>query len=179
MIIAVTGTPGTGKTAVSQELADRLDYAYVDVNQVAERAAVETDRDPERDATAVDVDSLVTALEDEVGDDTVLDGHLSHHFPADLTVVLRCSPDELEHRLAEKQWGAEKIDENVAAEQLDVLLQEAVTRRDRVAEIDTTGTPAAAVAETLADVVAAGQVPEELQPGHVSWQVDTDRSARY
>lgn len=168
MIIAVTGTPGTGKTSVARELADMLGYAYVDVNAVANRDTVETAEDQERGATAVDVDSLVDALAAEVGDDAVLDGHLAHHVPADLTVVLRCAPDELEERLVAKGWAVEKIQENVEAEALDLLLQEAVARREHVAEVDTTGKPPEAVAETVREMVADG-IPDAYRPGHVDW----------
>lgn len=170
MIIAVTGTPGTGKTSVSSKLAELLGYRYVDVNEFAERADVETEVDEERGTVAVDVDSLVDALEREVGDDAVLDGHLSHHFPADLTVVLRCEPSELEGRLGEKGWDEDKIDENVEAEVLDLILQEAVEEREKVMEIETTGKDAEEVAEEVRSAVETGEIDERLAPGNVEWE---------
>ncbi len=167
MIIAVTGTPGTGKTAVAQELAALLDYDYVDVNAFADRDEVATDEDVERGATAVDIESLVDALVADIDDDAVLDGHLAHHVPADLTVVLRCAPETLRERLREKGWGEEKIRENVEAEALDLILQEAVAAREAVAEIDTTGSEPVRVAETIKEM--ADGVPEEHRPGMVDW----------
>ncbi|MFB6166721.1 MAG: adenylate kinase family protein [Candidatus Nanohaloarchaea archaeon] len=169
MIVAVTGTPGTGKTSVAEELAELLSCEYVDVNSCSERSDVEVERDEERGAEAVDVDSLVDALEDEVEDDAVLDGHLSHHFPADLTVVLRCEPGELRARLEEKGWSEEKIEENVEAEVLDLILQEAVSERERVAEIDTTGKEPREVAKRVKRLVDMGEVPDENLPGQVDW----------
>ncbi|MDY6766016.1 MAG: adenylate kinase family protein [Candidatus Nanohaloarchaea archaeon] len=171
MILAVTGTPGTGKTAVSRAVAEELDYRYVDVNEVVGQADVTTEEDLQRGATAVAVDSLIDVLQSDLDDDTVLDGHLSHHYPADLTVVLRCQPAELRERLQGKGWNEEKVQENVAAERVDVILQEAVAARDRVAEIDTTERDPDHVAAVIADAVASGTVPDRLQPGTVSWPV--------
>lgn len=168
MIIAVTGTPGTGKSSVAEALARRLDYTLVDINDVVDRPEVETAPDPDRDATAVDVDTLVGVLQREVPRDAIIDGHLSHRFPADLTVVLRCDPGELHDRLAAKGWDEDKIAENVEAEALDIILQEAVAERDRVAEIDTTGAEPDDVAARIAEI-ADDEIPPDLQPGHVDW----------
>lgn len=169
MIVAVTGTPGTGKTAVAEALARRTDLALVDINDFVDRDEVETREDPERDATAIDPGTLVEVLRREVPDDAVIDGHLSHHFPADLTVVLRCEPGALRERLAAKGWGEEKVEENVEAEALDLVLQEAVAERDRVAETDTTGREPDAVAEDIRDVMEADGVPAAFRPGRVDW----------
>lgn len=172
VIIAVTGTPGTGKTSVSRELAGLLGYEYVDVNAFAGREGVETEYDEERGTTAVDVESLVATLQGEVGENAVLDGHLSHFFPVDLTVVLRCEPSELQGRLAGKGWNEEKIRENVEAEVLDLILHEAVKMRERVVEVDTTGRKPAEVAEEIVKAAKTGNVPEELLPGGVSWNAE-------
>ncbi|MDY6774191.1 MAG: AAA family ATPase, partial [Candidatus Nanohaloarchaea archaeon] len=157
-------------------------YRYVGVNSYSERSEVDTEEDEERETEAVDVDSLVSTLEEEIDDEVVLDGHLSHHFPADLTVVLRCGPDELEERLEEKGWNEGKIQENVEAEVLDLILQEAARERERVAEIDTrvmereevveidtTGKEPEEVAETVSGLVDTGGIPEDFLPGHVYW----------
>ncbi len=168
MIIAVTGTPGTGKSSVAVELARRLDHELVDINAFVDHDDIETMRDPARDTTAIDTDTLVGILQREVPGDAVIDGHLAHHFPADLTVVLRCAPDELASRLEGKGWSDDKIQENVEAEALDLILQEAVTERHRVAEIDTTGKEPGEVAAIIASF-ADGDVPGEYLPGHVDW----------
>ncbi len=172
MIIAVTGTPGTGKTTVAERLADALDHEYVAVNAVAQEAAVETVPDPARGATAVDTDSLVAHLQDRLGKDAVLDGHLAHHYPADVTVVLRCHPDELRDRLQEKGWDDDKIAENVDAERLDLILQQAVAQRETVYEVDTTDRSAEDVVDTVRTLVVDGD-GEQHRPGHISWPLDS------
>jgi len=171
MILAITGTPGTGKTSVAEETADRLDMQLVDVNDLARKSGAERGIDTERDAVFVDVDRLADSLDQKVSDRAVLDGHLSHHFAADITIVLRCDPDELRDRLEEKGWDEEKIRENIEAETLDILLQEAVSMRDTVYEINTTGKDASEVAQIIKRLVDQGTETDQYEPGHIEWDV--------
>lgn len=168
MIIAITGTPGTGKTSVAERIGDVLGYEVIAVNDVAERDAVETATDEKRNVKEIDVPSLVEEISSEIGDDAIIDGHMSHHVPADLTVVLRCDPDELEKRLETKGWSEEKKDENIEAEVLDIILQEAVTEQDNVIEIDTTGRTAGETAARIKEIIEDGSY-EDHRPGQVDW----------
>ena len=63
----------------------------------------------------------------------IFEGHLSHFVPADLTIILRTSPVELEKRLKKKGWSEKKIKENIEAEAIGVISSEA-----NGIEIDTT-----------------------------------------
>ncbi|ASI98466.1 adenylate kinase family protein [Thermococcus celer] len=149
MIIAVTGTPGVGKTTVSKLLSERLGYDYVSVKDFAlERGLGE----PAGDEVEIDVDALAkeagAAFQDE---DVVIDGHLSHHVPADLVVVLRLHPKDVAERLKARGYPRKKLAENVEAELIDVILVEALERNGNVLEVDTTGkTPEEVVEEILA-----------------------------
>lgn len=171
MIVAVTGTPGTGKTEVSKELARRLDYSYIDVNKIARSEEVGTEEDQDRGAVAVDTESLVEELKKEVDDKTVLDGHLSHFYPADLVVVLRCSPEELENRLGDRGWEEKKVEENLQAEALDVILQQAVSRNREVVEVDTTGKDVEETAELIEEIIEGEIKRSDYRPGRVSWSI--------
>lgn len=171
MILAITGTPGTGKTSVAEETAELLEMQLVDVNDVARKSDAEKGIDTERDAVFVDVDRLADSLDQEVSDRAVLDGHLSHHFAADMTIVLRCDPGELQDRLRDKGWDQDKIKENIEAEALDILLQEAVSLRDTVYEIDTTGRDAHEIAEIIKSLVEQETETDQYEPGHVEWDV--------
>lgn len=67
-----------------------------------------------------------------------LDGHLSHLLPTEAAIILRCEPNKLRERLREKRYSKDKIEENVEAEILDVVLIEAVGLHKKVFEINTT-----------------------------------------
>ena len=66
----------------------------------------------------------------------VIEGHLAHFCSGDLVFVLRCSVKELRKRLEQKVWAEEKIQENVDAELMEVILSEAKQHNRHVIEID-------------------------------------------
>lgn len=170
MQIALTGTPGTGKTSVAEALGQELDSQVMAVNALADETA--TERDDERDAAIVDPEQLQAAYERrDIPGDAILEGHLAHHLPADVTVVLRCHPDELGERLRNKGWGERKVQENVEAEAIDVVAGEAMQERETVMEIDTTGKDPAAVAHEIADILTRDAYDDHA-PGQVSWDLD-------
>jgi adenylate kinase len=158
--IAVTGTPGTGKTTVARILADKLDAEYFDVTG-AVRDGASAGYDDERGVPVADVD----VLRETVPDDVVLDGHISHRLEPDGVVVLRCRPDVLRSRLEEREWSDEKIRENVESEALDIVLAEAVEVNAPVFEFDTTETTPD---ETTKRIVRALEDGEE-RVGVVDW----------
>jgi len=153
MRVALTGTPGTGKTSAAAE----LDVPVVALNDAVEREGLWTERDDERGSLVVDTEAAAAWLADEApAGDHVVESHLAHLFPADRTVVLRCRPDRLRERLAARGADEAEAAENAESEALDVVLSEAVAERGResVYEVDTTdltpGEAAAAVEAVLA-----------------------------
>ncbi|RDI70673.1 adenylate kinase family protein [Halopelagius longus] len=156
--VALTGTPGTGKTTASEIVADRTGVDVIHLNDAIREEELFTERDAERDSLVTDLDAVAEWLGEWDG---VLESHLAHHFDADIAVVLRCHPEELERRLEERGETEAKARENAESEALDVVLAEAVERfgEDAVYEIDTTDREPDAVAE---DVVAA--VEGEMDP---------------
>lgn len=153
MRLALTGTPGTGKTTVTAELR-RRGHEVHDVHALVE-GGLSLYRDEDRNSLVADIDGLRDALRDVDG---ILEGHLSHLLDVDTCVVLRCHPDELGRR------GRNR--ENQEAEALDAVLIDAVEHCDDVHEIDTTDrTP-----EQVADLVEAIMRSEEnCPPGRVDW----------
>ncbi|MEO2152151.1 MAG: adenylate kinase family protein [Thermococcus sp.] len=148
MIIAVTGTPGVGKTTVSKLLAEKLGYEYVSLRDYAIEKGI---GEMKGDELEVEVDELAYNFErDFRGKNVVVDGHLSHFLNADLVVVLRVHPKLIGERLTERGYPREKVGENVEAELVDVILVEALEENENVVEVDTTGkTPEEVVNEIL------------------------------
>jgi adenylate kinase len=150
--VALTGTPGTGKSTVAERIGAESDgdLRVIHLNEAVQEHGLWTERDDERDSLVVDLE----AAADWLGEwDGLLESHLAHYFDADRVVVLRCRPDQLKRRLLDRGEPEPKAAENADSEALDVVLSEAVDRhgRDVVYEIDTTDrTPEAVAADVRA-----------------------------
>ncbi|HVL86896.1 MAG TPA: AAA family ATPase [Candidatus Thermoplasmatota archaeon] len=172
MILALTGVPGTGKSAVARALGAH-GWQVLDLNAWirgpgSREPGVVLGRDPQRDSLEVDERALARALERTLRSahaDLVVEGHLAHHLvPLDFVVVLRCAPSELRRRLAARGWPPEKAAENAEAEALDVITAEVAELRTRellCAEFDTTGRDAASLAAEI-DALARRPTAEAL-----------------
>lgn len=133
-IIAVTGTPGTGKTTYALKLSQELNAQYIDVNRIIEEYNLEEEYDTKKDCKIIDEDKLVQVLislvqnaRDE-GKSLIIDSHLSHEIPPmhiDRCIVLRTPIERLRPRLEERKYSKEKIQENIEAEIFEIILNEA------------------------------------------------------
>ncbi|AGB39322.1 adenylate kinase family protein [Natronococcus occultus] len=166
MRVAVTGTPGTGKTTATERLEATLEDAndgdepeVVHLNEILEDEELYTEVDADRESKIADLDALSEWLADR--EDVVVESHLAHHFDADRVAVLRCEPAQLEERLLDRGESEAKARENAESEALDVVLAEAVEAHglESVYEIDTTDRDPEAVAEELAAVLAGDREP--------------------
>jgi adenylate kinase len=157
MRVAITGTPGTGKTTASERVETDLDV--IGLNEIVRTEGLTTGTDEERDSLVADLDAIAARLSDR--DDVLVESHLAHHLDVDRVVVLRCRPDELKRRLLDRGESGRKAEENAEAEALDVILSEAVDRHglDAVYEIDTTDRPPEAVAEEIEAVIDGERSP--------------------
>ena len=168
MIVAITGTPGVGKTSVCSHLRE-LGFQVIDINKlVSER--FHKGFDNKRRCFVADLRKLRKHIKrihksaaKEKQDSSrqqhegilLLDSHISHLLHPDVAIVLRANPLELAERLRRKGFEERKIKENVQAETLDVILVEAVERCKFVYEIDTTGKSVEAVAECVREILSA------------------------
>ncbi len=141
MIVAITGTPSTGKTAVGERLSAMTGWQLVKLNDLADRKGLYSGYDEKRDCKVVDVDAISREFGKMVmaGKNLIAESHYAHDLHADLVIVLRAKPDEIRKRGKDKGWSHTKTEENVVAEimeecKLDSIEQGKVTR-----ELDTTG----------------------------------------
>lgn len=145
MLIGITGTPGTGKTSVAEELR-RRGIAVLDLKTTVEPYIVGV----EDDSSVVDTDVWVDAMIAS-GIDGYVEGSLAHYLPCDKLIVLRCRPDVLLDRLRPRGYSEGKTNENVDAEALDAILIEAVELHEpeNIFEIDTTNNDVAKTADLI------------------------------
>jgi adenylate kinase len=126
---ALTGTPGTGKSAIAAILST-MGWTIIEMGELARREGAIVGRDEDRQTDEVDTDLLKQALERQMAsmeaEKVLLVGHLSHLMPCGTIVVLRTSPAVLRDRLEERGWPPAKVDENVEAEAVGVVIVESM-----------------------------------------------------
>lgn len=163
MRVAVTGTPGVGKTSACSKIKG---LRVVHVNELVGELGLASGYDRRRKTKEVDVAKLARAVT-ALGDDILLEGHLSHFLGPDIAIVLRCSPKVLARRLRKKGWPEHKVRENVEAEAIDVVLIEAVENVPEVCEVDTTGMKPSEVAKAIEGIISGER--EKYRVGNVDW----------
>jgi len=133
--ILITGTPGTGKTSTASILGEQIDFLqHVNVGDLIKEHKCYEGRDEDLDTNILDEDKLLDLLEGildkaaEEGKGVVIDFHMPVIFPErwfDLVLVLRTRTELLFDRLVARGYNEKKRDENVQAEIMQVILDEA------------------------------------------------------
>jgi len=139
MIIAITGTPGTGKTEVAKLLSKELNLPLHSVNELADEHRLYSGFDIKRKSKIIDTEKLQRVVNNMEEKDFIIEGHLSHLINPDKVFVLRTHPKELKQRLENKGWDETKVKENLDAEIVGQILVEALDTEAEVFEIDTSG----------------------------------------
>lgn len=163
LTIALTGTPGTGKTALSKRM-EAEGYRVLHLTEFIREYQIPSERDEERACEIIDMDALEEAVfeyQQQVRQDfnrgyyskgltladlhdspsflpvLIIESHLAHYL-CDLAVVLRTHPHRLKKRLSTRGYSDQKVMENVLAESIDVILCDSFDYCRRVYEIETT-----------------------------------------
>ncbi|GAB6018731.1 Transcription initiation factor TFIID subunit 9 [Chamberlinius hualienensis] len=127
--ILVAGTPGTGKSTLCGELADRTGLEWIDINDVAEKGQLYCGHDEEFQSRILDEDSIVDELEDKMSEGgKIVDYHGCDFFPErwfDIVFVLKTDNTILYDRLKNRGYSEKKISNNIQCEIFQTLLEEA------------------------------------------------------
>eukprot|EP00472_Partenskyella_glossopodia_P013762 CAMPEP_0197520046 /NCGR_PEP_ID=MMETSP1318-20131121/5348_1 /TAXON_ID=552666 /ORGANISM="Partenskyella glossopodia, Strain RCC365" /LENGTH=174 /DNA_ID=CAMNT_0043071387 /DNA_START=14 /DNA_END=538 /DNA_ORIENTATION=- len=127
--ILVTGTPGTGKTSTCELLSKLSGWRHINLSDAIKQKSLHSGRDEEWDCYVLDENKVCDELEEVmVEGGNIVDFHTCDFFPErwfHLIVVLRSSNDVLFPRLQNRGYKLKKIQENVEAEIMQVVLDEA------------------------------------------------------
>lgn len=162
MKLALTGTPGTGKSTVAG-LVD-AGFEVIHVNDLI-KDGYNVGLDEERGCLIADIPRLSRYVKGLKGDH-ILEGQTSHLLPVDLAIVLRASPRVLRKRLGARGWSPAKVRENVDAEALDVILVEALDEQKKVYEIDTTNITPEQVRDSVLEIIKG---TDKYSPGCIDF----------
>jgi adenylate kinase len=165
--VAVTGTPGTGKTTATELLDTGLDVVHL--NEVIRTEGLTTGHDSDRESAIADMKAVADWLDGRK--DVLFESHLAHQCSADRVVVCRCHPEQLEDRLSARGESDVSIAENAESEALDIILSEAVQEHgtDSVYEIETTDRTPDAVAAEIAAVIEGEREPSSGTVSYVEY----------
>lgn len=131
-VLAVTGSPGAGKSTLSKTLAQMCEGYVIDVKALVDEGVVPAVDDATRATKVVDVGRLEEHVKQVLGQHpgrlAIIDSHLSHRLSVvDAVIVLRCPPTTLLDRYTERGYSPDKKAENLEAEYLGVIREEAVS----------------------------------------------------
>lgn len=130
--IIITGTPGVGKTSHSELLAQNVSsLTHLSINNLVKERTCHEGWDESAQSWIVDEDLLLDSLEqDKIGEQGgyIIDWHACDLFPKawiDLVVVLRTPTETLYDRLKGRDYKEAKLQENLDAEIMQIILDEA------------------------------------------------------
>ncbi len=170
MNIILTGTPGTGKTEVSKELAKSIKAQLIDVNKLIEKHKFFSKVDKEDNAKIVNLRDLEDYLRNYVCSDEkfIIESHLlcELSLPADFVFVLRTHPKLLRSRISKRKYSKIKIENNISCEILDYCLikSEANYTKNIIYEINTTNKTPKKVVKEILEVING-----KRKTKHIDW----------
>lgn len=167
MKIAITGTPGTGKTKTSQELSKLINYNILDINEYSKTHNLIKGKDKKRKCTIID-EKKIKKESEKIEENTIIEGHLSHYCKVDLIIVLRTHPKELKKRLQSRNWPEEKIKENIESEILDIILIEAYEKNKNTYELETTKSTPKKIAKKIKQLIEKKDQKKLHKPGKIN-----------
>jgi adenylate kinase len=174
MRVALSGTPGTGKTSVATALK-KQGYTIVPLHTYAKENHCIAGIDKKRDSQLIDIEKLNTVIQKNFTTESLVffEGHIAHLLRTmEKVIILRCHPKELKKRLMKKKWKAKKIKENIEAETIDIILCEAVEHylSENIFEIDTTKKTAEEITTSIREIVKKKFQPTKTYSiGQIDW----------
>ncbi|KAJ2161377.1 factor activating pos9 [Coemansia sp. RSA 552] len=127
--VLVTGTPGVGKTTTAEMVAAAAGLQKITVGELVKTRGLHDGYNEEFDTYWLNEDKVVDEMEDMMaGGGMCVDFHTCGLFPErwfDLVVVLRADTAKIYDRLEKRGYRANKIQENIECEIMQVVLDEA------------------------------------------------------
>jgi len=142
VLIAISGSPGVGKSTLAKFLIKKLKFDRLDLHHHYKRISNSYNRSKQSyDVDYSKFEKLVKEKLAEAKKGLIIDSHISHLLPkkmVDLCIVLVCSDlKKLEKRLKARNYSKKKIRENLDAEIFQICLTEAEEKGRTIIVSDT------------------------------------------
>jgi adenylate kinase len=180
-ILIISGTPGTGKTTVSNNISNYIEAKVISLNELAISENLIEKYDTKRDTSVINdekvINFLINLIEDYKKEDPeflIIESHFSDIVPEqfiNFVIILRCDPDELYERLKTRGYKKEKIRENVQSEILGNCVNYFINKPLNVPilEIDTTNNSIDSITKTVIDILTNTIELKNFYAGKVDW----------
>ncbi|MHA1349662.1 MAG: adenylate kinase family protein [Promethearchaeota archaeon] len=180
-ILIVSGTPGTGKTTVSQNLLNSLNAKVISLNELAISEKLIINYDIERETSVINEKKLVRYVKKLIErynkldlEYLIIESHFSDIVPGqyiDYVIILRCDPDELCIRLKERGYKKEKIRENIQSEILGNSANYFLNKQLNIPilEIDTTNNSIDVITKTITEILTGKVDVNKYIVGKIDW----------
>ena len=183
-IFLLSGTPGTGKTSIAQYITDNYQLSHISLSETVIQNNLFSEVDEERDTKIVDEDKLAEYLTEYLVShegDLLIEGHYADLVESDqiqAAIILRCQPEILSQRLAERQYSPAKINENVQAEIVGdctsyMLEKDRLMEAHCIFEIDTGALTLDQSAELCYQIFYFPSKYTQFLAGNLSWMSDS------
>uniref|UniRef100_T1JDR8 Adenylate kinase isoenzyme 6 homolog n=1 Tax=Strigamia maritima TaxID=126957 RepID=T1JDR8_STRMM len=127
--ILITGSPGTGKSTLCEEVAEKCHLRWINVGKIAKENDLFDGFDETYGCPVLDEDRIIDELEDELSPGgNVVDYHGCDFFPKrwfDIVFVLRTDNTRLFDRLTQRGQSGKKLQDNLQCEIFQTILEEA------------------------------------------------------
>ncbi|KAK2718899.1 adenylate kinase isoenzyme 6-like [Artemia franciscana] len=127
--ILVTGTPGTGKSTLCQQLAEAHGLQWIEVGRLAKESGCLEEYDEEYQCPVLNEDKILDIMEDMLSEGgKIVDYHGCDFFPErwfDIVFVLRTDNTLLHDRLTNRGYTGKKLEDNIQCEIFQTILEEA------------------------------------------------------
>ena len=142
-IIGITGTPGTGKKTIAIELAKKLNFQYINLNDYAIKNKLT--KQNKTDYTINDLNLFSKKIKKKIENGNfIISGHLLPDIISkkdiDIIFILRCSPLILLKRYKKRQYKEQKIKDNIISEAIGIIQYESMKKfgNNKIIEINVT-----------------------------------------
>lgn len=134
MIIAISGCVGTGKTSLSNVLAEKLDFEVLHLNEIALKYKIEEvlelqTFDFNLDDAISEIEKIMKEYKGVDSKNLIVESHFSHFINpelVDLLVVINRDLKLLEKEYISRGYNSLKIKENLEAESFNICFYEAL-----------------------------------------------------